>query len=74
MTLRMRNGEMVLRVRDDGPGYPDPSRCEVADTLGLRLVIALAGQLGGEIRFQNEVGAVATVVFPHPEEAQVAIP
>ncbi len=64
VSLIEQNGAMVLRVRDDGPGYPDPSSCETADTLGIRLVNALTGQLGGEINFCNENGAIATVVFP----------
>jgi len=64
VTLGEDNGQMVLRVQDDGPGYPEPSNCEATVTLGLRLVNALAGQLGGEIRFQNDDGAVATIVLP----------
>ena len=64
VTLGEDNGQRVLRVQDDGPGYPEPSNCEATVTLGLRLVNALAGQLGGEIRFQNDDGAVATIVLP----------
>jgi two-component sensor histidine kinase/DNA-binding NarL/FixJ family response regulator len=65
------NGNGVLEVSDDGPGFPegfDPAR--EANT-GLELVHSLSQwDLGGEARYGNrpEGGARVTVTMPIPEE------
>ena len=52
-----------LEVRDDGVGLPDGFQAGATRTLGLRLVEALAGQLGGELRLETEAGTRATVTL-----------
>jgi PAS domain S-box-containing protein len=59
-----RDGEdLVLTVRDDGPGF------QIADTgrraSGLGLVRALAEQIGGRFEADTSAGASFTLRFPH---------
>ena len=50
-----------LQVRDDGSGLPDGF--DSRNTLGLRLVKNLAGQLGGSVSFDGRPGTTVTVLF-----------
>ena len=61
--FRTENGRHRLSVADDGVGLPagiDPRR---SDSLGLKLVAALAGQLGGELEVAVDRGTEFTVVY-----------
>jgi two-component sensor histidine kinase len=60
-----RNGpDIVLSVRDDGPGFHQGFDPETAPGLGLRLVLGLAAQLGGRMEWINDDGAVFILRFP----------
>lgn len=63
LSLRLRGGRLVLRVRDDGVGAPDAT--QGAGT-GLGLVHALAGQSDGRVRLVRcgTGGTAAIVVMP----------
>jgi len=50
-------GEICLCAWDNGSGLPAELNLERPDTLGLRLVKTLAGQLGGSIELTNPDGA-----------------
>ncbi len=57
--LKLRNGEqgeILLDVWDDGSGLPPELNLERPDTLGLRLIKTLTGQLGGKIELNNAGG------------------
>jgi two-component sensor histidine kinase len=58
------NGALELLIRDGGPGVPDG-----ASGLGLRLMDALAAQLGGTVLRSNESGAQVLLRFPRPGSA-----
>jgi two-component sensor histidine kinase len=64
ITLDRRGADFVLAITDDGPGPPDtaPPR----DSLGLTVMEALAGRLGGRFRLGPVAGggAQVTVTFP----------
>ena len=64
--LRLSELKAVLRVSDNGPGLPagfDPAK---SPTLGLRLIVNLAQQLGGHCTFEKSEagGASIQVTFP----------
>ena len=71
--LHTGEGRLVLKVCDDGVGLPpdlDPSR---VSTLGLKLVLNLADQLGGRVVAEQPPGggAAFTVVFPVPDDIKI---
>jgi two-component sensor histidine kinase len=61
--LKAQDGLGVLTVRDDGAGL---ARIDRDGSMGLKLVGALAGQLGGEIKIEGhgEGGTLARLQFP----------
>jgi PAS domain S-box-containing protein len=59
-------GGFVLRVADDGIGLPadfDPLK---TSSMGLKLAVSLARQLGGELVFSSDGGTIASVQLPPP--------
>jgi two-component sensor histidine kinase/HAMP domain-containing protein len=69
VSFRCGAGRAELLVADDGAGF-DPNAAPEA--LGLRLVRALAGQLGGELAIEpGAVGTRARVCFSVPADAEV---
>jgi PAS domain S-box-containing protein len=71
ITVRLtsqRGGAIVLTVSDDGDGLPESFDPAASKSLGMRLVRALTGQLGGTFTFQNNPGACFQVSFPHQAE------
>ncbi|HEY4029104.1 MAG TPA: sensor histidine kinase, partial [Caulobacteraceae bacterium] len=55
-----RDGErQVLTVTDDGRGLPDDFDLQAVDTLGLKIVRTMAGQLGGRFSMTPEAKGVA---------------
>lgn len=69
-TISVRFGRQrerfVLEVGDDGVGLPPSLDPERAESLGLRLVKALAAQLEAELRFASEHGTRVTIRFASP--------
>jgi PAS domain S-box-containing protein len=66
--LAQRAGLVVLRVEDDGVGFPTGLNIAAGSTLGLRIVQALAAQIHGSFRIEHNAqagqGAVCVVEFP----------
>lgn len=57
--------ELVLEVRDDGPGLPADFELHRTARFGLRLVASIATQLGGSVTAQSaEKGAVFSLRLP----------
>ncbi|MFP4331299.1 MAG: sensor histidine kinase, partial [Spirochaetaceae bacterium] len=52
LSLEQREGDVHLEVSDSGPGIVGEVEAH-RDSLGLQLVEALSGQLGGSVRFEN---------------------
>jgi two-component sensor histidine kinase len=50
--LRGSNAGMRLEVEDDGPGMPPDFDPELNAGLGLKIVLALSRQNGGDVRFE----------------------
>ena len=55
---------MSLTVSDDGVGLPEDFDIQKSDSLGLRLVTMLVGQVRGKLTTSNKQGATFEVVFP----------
>jgi PAS domain S-box-containing protein len=63
---RVTDGQVCLRVRDNGAGLPPDFDWRQADTLGLRLVQLLAGQLGATVEMSDNEGTEFAVTFGEP--------
>jgi len=66
LSILLQGGEqeVVIVIRDDGPGLPEGFDSERTGTLGMQLVVNLARQLGGTITTATDAGAVFTLRFP----------
>ncbi|MEP7122909.1 MAG: PAS domain S-box protein [Byssovorax sp.] len=64
VTLSQRDGELVLRVVDDGVGLPQGFDLASLTSLGLQLVQTLSEQIRGALRVdRGDPGAAFTVTF-----------
>jgi two-component sensor histidine kinase len=57
------NGRYMLRVRDNGSGFPEDVDFRRVESLGLRLVNMLTQQLDGVIELQRNGGTTFTITF-----------
>lgn len=58
---------LELTVRDSGPGFPGDHEARASSGLGSRIARGFAMQLGGQLAFSNEDGAVTRLTFKRPE-------
>ncbi|MCK5674705.1 MAG: hypothetical protein KAH95_15100, partial [Spirochaetales bacterium] len=52
-----------IKVKDNGIGFPDNKK-ESSSLLGIDLVESMAAQIKGSVNFENDSGAVTTILFP----------
>lgn len=57
------SGSYLLRVSDDGPGWPEAFKPDTSRNLGMRIVVSLAQQIGGQFSYHNDGGAVSSLAF-----------
>ncbi|MCB0212420.1 MAG: PAS domain S-box protein [Anaerolineae bacterium] len=58
---------VTFTFHDDGPGYPPPILRQEGFSVGLDLVQRITRQdLGGEVTFNNSIGAMTIIRFPAP--------
>lgn len=57
-------GMARIVVADNGPGLPEGFAAERSRSLGLRLALQFADQLGGSLEFRSVAGTEATLRFP----------
>ncbi|MBN2416657.1 PAS domain S-box protein [bacterium] len=65
---RDRDTVCVLTVRDDGVGLPESIDIDSVQTLGLRLVKILTGQLSGDLTISRKEGTTFTIRFKADQE------
>ncbi len=77
VSLRAKNGEAVIAIEDDGPGFPRVLREHAFERfvkgdqstghgLGLAFVEAVAQAHGGRVRIEDRSGGGAAIVFSLP--------
>ena len=59
-----RDGTVRLTIRDNGVGFPPGFDYRKTNSLGMQIVIGLAGQLGGTMTPGNKAGAEVVIAFP----------
>ncbi|TVR67357.1 MAG: PAS domain S-box protein, partial [Spirochaetaceae bacterium] len=62
--LNARESDVTLIVEDNGPGIHAPRKPEASIGFGTTMVRALAEELRGTIRFENDHGTRVVLVFP----------
>lgn len=58
------NGNYVLRVTDNGSGFPADSELQQPSSLGMQLVKSLTRQLNGELDISTDHGTIVNITFP----------
>ncbi len=67
LTLRLKdlkNGSILLQIRDTGPGIPDTVLKGNSDTLGFQIMQGLVSKLNGTLEIKNEGGALYSLTLP----------
>jgi two-component sensor histidine kinase len=65
VALDRADGILTVSVADGGVGLPDGFDVDAADSLGLRIVLTMVRDRGGELRLaQADPGTVATIELP----------
>lgn len=71
LRLQPENGYVVLTVKDDGVGLPDPS--ERSDGMGLRIMNYRAGMIGAELDVQRDPDG-GTIVLCRLKKMKMTVP
>ncbi len=65
--LAAQEQQTMLKVRDDGIGFPADVDFRQSRSLGLQLVCTLTNQLGGTINLERDNGTEFVITFPDSE-------
>jgi len=60
---KLEGGKIQLVVSDNGKGFPEHINWKDTESLGLQLVVTLAGQIRGDIQLESKKGTTFTIVF-----------
>ncbi len=63
ITLEKADGEVTLRVADDGAGFPEGVDPYTATTMGFRLVRMLTQQIGAKLKIGRSGGSSVEITF-----------
>jgi len=64
ISFRLVDHQYTMTFKDDGVGFPENLNIGEPSTLGLTIVDALTGQLGGTIKFSRNGGSEVQITFP----------
>jgi two-component sensor histidine kinase/HAMP domain-containing protein len=62
--MQLEGKQVVLKIQDNGIGFPEALDFQHTKSLGLELVNLLVGQINGTIDLQVEGGTTFTITFP----------
>ncbi len=60
---KIENGKIRLTIADDGRGFPEDIDWKNTESLGMQLVVTLAGQIRGDIQMETKKGTTFTITF-----------
>lgn len=66
--LYHENGEIVLKIADNGIGFPKDLDYKNTSSLGLQLVNNLTSQIDGELELDRSQGTAFTLIFEEQKE------
>jgi len=67
ITLKIEdNDKIILSVKDNGIGFPEPEARKNSRSLGLQLVELFAQQVKGILSYESDNGTTVKVIFPKP--------
>jgi len=66
--LNRKNEKIVLKVSDNGIGFPEDLDYKNTSSLGLQLVNSLTSQIDGEIELNTSQGTSFTIIFQEKEK------
>ena len=69
--LPFNEGEVLLRVSDNGVGLPSGIEPQSGDTFGMQLIADLVDQLHGKVQVHRDAGTTFRIVFPVSEVTPV---
>lgn len=67
--LYRENEKIVLKVHDNGIGFPEDLDYKTATSLGLELVNSLTTQIEGELKLDRSQGTTFTIIFQEQKES-----
>jgi two-component sensor histidine kinase len=59
--------QILLTISDNGVGLPPNYDANTGNTFGFRLMEGLTGQLGGDLKMENQAGVKIEILFPDPD-------
>ena len=60
---RVGDDQLQLIVADNGIGFPANLDFRKTETLGMQLVLALTGQIGGSVELRSDAGTEFRILF-----------
>lgn len=69
LSLKQVNGEVELKVMDDGVGFPESFCIDKSESLGLQLVRMLTKQIRGSLEMVTPPGATFIIRFPYSPDS-----
>ncbi|MFP8489967.1 sensor histidine kinase [Gracilimonas sp. Q87] len=67
ITVKKKNGNILLRVSDNGPGLPDDFEMDQGNGLGTMLITSFSDQLNAKMNIETEKGKGTTFTFTFPQ-------
>jgi PAS domain S-box-containing protein len=68
--MKCEGSQCILKIQDNGIGFPASIDFRKMQTLGLELVNLLVGQMNGKIDMQVDDGTIWTIIFPIKNERE----
>lgn len=70
ISFYVKNEEIMLIIKDNGPGFPAAVQSGDTRRFGIKLIESLADKLKALVRFENENGAAVYISIPYKNQKQ----